>query len=266
MHEFSDIRVFLKDERMTARKLYQVREFADMAGVSVRTLQYYDRIGILAPSDKTDSQHRLYARRDLLKLQQIMTLKQLGFTLKEIKQMIQHPDYDLRSALEAQKQAVDVQIEQLKGVSSAMENALQILDETDNWDWDTVQFIIQGMKDKRYLDWIRRYYSEEQLATLAQQSQDIPLEDIQRAFKKWQSIAEGIRQNRHLSPDHSILQAFAQQSHDLIHAFTQGDVDIHNAVDRMYSQPDDIPPAYKVFEDDLLPLYRQVMDVFYQNH
>ena len=250
---------------MRQRKLYQVREFANMAGVTVRTLQYYDRIGVLEPSDKTDAQHRLYARHDLLKLQQIMTLKQLGFTLKEIKHMIQHPDYDLRSALDAQKQAIDAQIEQLQQVSSAMENALQILDTTDNWDWDSVQFIIQGMTDKRYLDWVRKYFSDEQLATLAHQSQDIPLEEMQGAFKKWQSIAERLRQNRHQPADDPILQTLAQEAHDLIQSFTQGNPDIHSAVERMYEQPQDIPPAYKVFDEDLLPFYRQVMDVFYQN-
>jgi len=250
---------------MGAKKLYLVREFADMAGVTVRTLQYYDRIGVLQPADKTDAQHRLYERKDLLKLQQIMTLKQLGFTLKEIKEMIHRPDYDLRAGLEAQKKAVDAQIEQLQHVSVAMDNALQALNSTNNWDWETVQFIIQGVTDKRYLDWVRKFYSDDQLATLAQQSQDIPIEDIQGAFKKWQAIAEGIRQNQHLSPDHPTLQAFAQQSQDLIESFTQGNPDIHNAVDRMYSQPENIPPAYKVFDDDLLPFYRQVMDVYYQN-
>jgi len=251
---------------MTAKKLYQVREFADMAGVTVRTLQYYDRIGVLEPSDKTDAQHRLYARHDLLKLQQIITLKQLGFTLKEIKNMIHRPDYDLRSALDAQKQAIDAQIEQLQHVSSAMENALQVLDTTDNWDWDSVQFIIQGVTDKRYLNWVRKYFSDEQLEMLAHQSQDIPIEEIQGAFKKWQSIADGLRQNRHLSADHPTLQLLAQESHDLIQAFTQGNQDIHSAVERMYNQPDEIPPAYRVFDDELLPFYRQVMDVFYQNN
>jgi len=250
---------------MSVRKLYLVREFADMAGVTVRTLQYYDRIGVLQPADKTDKQHRLYERKDLLKLQQIITLKQLGFTLKEIKEMIQHPNYDLRSGLEAQKKAVDAQIKQLQHVSSALENALQALNSTNNWDWETVQFIIQGVTDKRYLDWVRKYYSDEQLATLAHQSQDMPIEEIQGAFKKWQAIAEGVRQNQHLSPDDPILQSLAQKSYDLIQSFTQGDPDIHQAVDRMYSQPENIPPAYKVFDDDLLPFYRQVMDVFYQS-
>lgn len=250
---------------MSAKKLYLVREFADMAGVTVRTLQYYDRIGVLQPSNKTEAQHRLYARKDLLRLQQIMTLKLLGFTLKEIKQMIHHPDYDLQSALAAQKKAIDDQIEQLQQVSSAMEDALEILKTTDNWDWNTVQFIIQGVTDRRYLDWIRKYFDEEQLAVLADQSQDVLLEDIQGAYSKWQSIADRLRQNRQLPADDPLLQTLAQEAHDLIQTFTQGNPDIHHAVQRMYSQPDDIPPAYKVFDDDLLPFYRQVMDTFYRN-
>ena len=250
---------------MRAKKHYQVREFADMAGVTVRTLQYYDRIGVLEPSEKTDAQHRLYERKDLLKLQQIMTLKQLGFTLKEIKQMIQHPEYDLRGALSAQKQAIDAQIMQLQNVSSAMNRALDILDTTDSWDWDTVQFIIQGVTDKRYLEWVRKHFNDEQLTQLARQSNDLPLEEIQGAYAKWQAIADQLRENQHLLADDPILQALAQQAHELIQSFTRGNQEIDDILTNMYSQPDEIPPAYRIFDDELWSFYRQVMEVYYGN-
>ena len=250
---------------ISKNKQYHVREFADMAGVTVRTLQYYDRIGVLEPSDKTSKKHRLYERKDLLKLQQVLTLKQLGFTLQEIKDMIHHPEYDLQSALSAQKQAVDEQIKQLQQVSSAMEEALRLLDTHEEWDWDNIQIIIQGMTDKRYLEWIRKHYSDEQLITLAQQSQDVPLTQIRDAYTKWQTIADTLRLNQHLSPEHPTLQNLAQEADDLIQAFTQGNPEIKDALAKMYEQPDDIPPAYKVFDDDLIPFYRQVMDMYYQS-
>jgi len=249
---------------MKQAKQYQVREFATMAGVTVRTLQYYDRIGLMEPSDKTEANHRLYERRDLLKLQQILTLKKLGFTLKEIKSMLNHPDLDLRSALEAQKQSIDAQIEQLQSVSDAMAHAMQVLDTTENWDWDTVQVIIQGVTDRQYLEWVRQYFSDDLLETLSEQSKDISIEDIASAQEKWQSIADQIRANRDLAPDHPILQAIAKESDSLIQAFTQGNPQITSALNRMYEQPDNIPSSYRLFDDELMAFYRQVMDIYYQ--
>lgn len=250
---------------MATAKQYQVKEFADMAGVTVRTLQYYDRIGLMKPSDKTDANHRLYERKDLLKLQQILTLKQLGFTLKEIKSMLNHPNLDLRSALAVQKQSIDAQIEQLQSVSSAMDHAMEILDTTENWDWESVQTIIQGVTDKHYLEWVRKYFSDDLLETLTVQSQHIPVEDITRAQEKWLVIAQRIREHQHLSPDHPILQGIAQEADNLIQQFTQGNSQVETALQRMYESPNDIPPVYRIFDDDLMAFYRQVMDIFYAN-
>lgn len=250
---------------MIHAKRYHVREFANMAGVTVRTLQYYDRIGLMTPSDKTEANHRLYERKDLLKLQQILTLKQLGFTLKEIKSMLNHPNLDLRSALGAQQQAIDAQIKQLQSVSDAMEYAMQVLDTTENWDWETVQVIIQGVTDRKYLEWVRQYFSDELLETLTEQARTIPMEEITSAQEKWQSIANDIGENQHLAPDHPILQEIAHQADELIQAFTQGNPQVESALTRMYEQPDDIPPVYRIFDGDLMTFYRQVMDVYYQN-
>lgn len=60
-------------------RYYMVREFAKLAGVTVRTLHFYDREGLLKPSQYTGKNHRLYQQKDLLRLQQILTLKYLGF-------------------------------------------------------------------------------------------------------------------------------------------------------------------------------------------
>ena len=65
-------------------KLYHAREFAELAGVTVRTLHYYDRLGLLQPSYRSDAQYRLYSQRDLAQLEQIVVLKFLGLPLKSI--------------------------------------------------------------------------------------------------------------------------------------------------------------------------------------
>ncbi|MFZ3579112.1 MerR family transcriptional regulator [Virgibacillus sp. DJP39] len=81
----------------------KVKEVADLVGISVRTLHYYDEIGLLAPNSVTESGYRIYSQNDLSVLQQILFFKELGFPLKEIKLIMASPDFDQKEALEVQR-------------------------------------------------------------------------------------------------------------------------------------------------------------------
>ena len=71
-----------------------ISQVAELTGISTRTLQYYDEIGLLKPSELTESGYRLYDDEVLQKLQQILFFKEQGFKLKEIKEILQKPDFD----------------------------------------------------------------------------------------------------------------------------------------------------------------------------
>lgn len=79
-----------------------VHEVSELVGVSIRTLQYYDKIGLFAPSEYTEAGYRLYDDTDLERLQQILLFRELEFPLKDIKKIINNPDFDKSKALEQQ--------------------------------------------------------------------------------------------------------------------------------------------------------------------
>ena len=79
-----------------------VNEVSKLTGISVRTLHYYDEIGLLHPAKVLDTGYRLYDDENLKRLQQIMLFRELEFPLKEIKQIIDNPDFDTARALENQ--------------------------------------------------------------------------------------------------------------------------------------------------------------------
>ncbi len=81
-----------------------ISQVAELTGISTRTLQYYDEIGLLKPSELTQSGYRLYNDEALQKLQQILFFKELGFKLKEIKEILQKPDFDRIRAFKRQKE------------------------------------------------------------------------------------------------------------------------------------------------------------------
>lgn len=81
-----------------------ISQVAELTGISTRTLQYYDEIGLLNPSELTQSGYRLYNDEALQKLQLILFFKELGFKLKEIKEILQNPDFDKIKAFKKQKE------------------------------------------------------------------------------------------------------------------------------------------------------------------
>lgn len=95
--------------------VHQVSEFA---GVSIRTLQYYDRIGLLPASEYTEAGYRLYDDSALERLQQILLFRELEFPLQEIKEIIDCPDFDREKALKQQIRLLELKKEHIEGLIS----------------------------------------------------------------------------------------------------------------------------------------------------
>lgn len=81
-----------------------ISQVAELTGISIRTLQYYDEIGLLKPSELTQSGYRLYNDEALQKLQQILFFKELDFKLKDIREILEKPDFDRIAAFRKQKE------------------------------------------------------------------------------------------------------------------------------------------------------------------
>ena len=96
-----------------------VHEVSKLSGVSIRTLQYYDKIGLLPPTEYTDAGYRLYDDKALETLQQILLFRELEFPLKDIKKIISNPDFDRSKALAQQ-------IERLKLKKEHIENLIDL--------------------------------------------------------------------------------------------------------------------------------------------
>lgn len=80
-------------------KEYSIRELSELAGVSTRTLRYYDEIGLLKPLYANDAGYRFYGEREAALLQQILFYRERGFELKQIQQILFQPDFDICHAL-----------------------------------------------------------------------------------------------------------------------------------------------------------------------
>ena len=104
----------------------QIQEFAKFTGVSVRTLHYYDEIGLLKPAcvDRS-SGYRYYDEQSLLRMQEILFYRELDFSLKSIEEILSSPHYDKNKALQEQKQMLTLKKERLERLISAVDSAMK---------------------------------------------------------------------------------------------------------------------------------------------
>ena len=93
-----------------------VNEVSKLTGVSIRTLQYYDKIGLLHPAKYTEAGYRLYDEAALETLQQILLFRELEFPLKDIKEIISSPDFDRSKALEQQIELLTLKKEHIENL------------------------------------------------------------------------------------------------------------------------------------------------------
>jgi ubiquinone/menaquinone biosynthesis C-methylase UbiE len=142
---------------MREKKLYTAGEFAKKAGVTIRTIRFYDNKDLLKPSSLTEAGYRLYTDEDFAKLQRILTLKYLGFSLEDIFMSITNDSSSsyLNKSLDMQLQIVKDKISHMQMVEKSIYEAKKMVEDEGSFDWSKVINIIHVLNMER--DLIEQY-------------------------------------------------------------------------------------------------------------
>lgn len=138
---------------MKEESLYTSGEVAKIAGVTVRTIRYYDTKGILIPSKYSSSGHRLYSNEDIKKLKRVLALKYLGLTLEEIKR-VESQSFEKNNmvdSLSLQKNIIKNKINHMKTVLSAIEIAENSFNSEENIDLNQAIDVIKILEEEKVL-------------------------------------------------------------------------------------------------------------------
>jgi DNA-binding transcriptional MerR regulator len=242
---------------------YRVQDFARLAGVTVRTLHHYDAAGLLTPPRATprdnpysDIKRREYRRADLLRLQQILTLKRMGFSLRAIKTILDDPAYDLARSLRIQAAALEAEIGRLQVAVYAIRSTIAALDAGGAIDWTQIAAIINGLSDADAADWRARYTTPEQRAWLGERAAQVSPDLIWQSAAAWREVYADFAAARDLAHDDPAVQAIAARMHRLIALFTEGKPELEAALAAAY-QDRDAPAAYRMTDDPTLEAFVQ---------
>ncbi|HET9790190.1 MAG TPA: MerR family transcriptional regulator [Candidatus Angelobacter sp.] len=244
--------------------MFKVREFAEKAGVTVRTLHHYDRLGLLKPSGRTQAGYRLYTDRDFARLQQIITLKFIGLPLKEIKALLDRNDLDLPATLRLQRQLLSGKRRQVEAAIHAIDAAERSISSNGQPDWTALKKIIEvlEMQSNNNKEWMKQYYSEEAQARIAELQKSWTPELQVKAQQDWKdligevetAIADGVE------PVSTRAQALARRWSDLVKGFTGGDPEVQKGVNSFYADQTNWPSTFqKPFSDEVWVYIKKAM-------
>lgn len=206
-------------------RFYRVGEVAALTGVSIRTLHHYDQIGVLRPSGRTPSRYRLYTEADLLRLQQALTLRYLGFELKQIRELLDRPEFDVAASLAIQRTALRDRIAELEQVDVALRELLDRRRATGRWAWELVvrasATVAAGLEEKgTHMD---EYYTPEQLnQRFAEVGAKVSAEEIQEVQRQWPALLKEVRASGGLDPASPEAQELLRRWEELTARTIQG--------------------------------------------
>jgi DNA-binding transcriptional MerR regulator len=109
---------------MAEKAYYSVKQVSELSGVSVRTLHLYDEMNLLKPGARTEARYRMYGEKELLRLQQILFYKELGFSLERIRALLDDPGFDLFSAMEEHREALLKRRDQIETLVTTIDKTI----------------------------------------------------------------------------------------------------------------------------------------------
>lgn len=224
--------------RTDSECLWKVGDLAARTGLTVRTLHHYDAIGLLCPSGRTGSAHgsghRLYTAADVARLQQIVSLKMLGFGLEQIREYMTRADYDPRRVVRLHLERVRGQADELKRLADKLAALSDALDKAEVVSADEFLTTIQEMT------MIEKYYTPEQLEQLKKRREEggPEMEELmQKAPQMWADWDKDVKAalDAGVPPTDPKAQELARRWWALVSGFTGGDPDIYRSLKRMYT-------------------------------
>jgi DNA-binding transcriptional MerR regulator len=211
---------------------WKVGELARRTGVSVRTLHYYEEIGLLSPPHHSASGYRLYDERSVARLQQILSLRSLGLSLDEVRQYLARPDASTERVVRLQMERLRERIEQQQQLYRRLEALAERLGTAEPVSTDELFQIIEVTK------MFDKYYTPEQLQELEERRKTVGDERIRQVEGEWPELMAQVRaeMDKGTDPSDPRVRELARRWMGLIQEFTGGNPGIESSLKNMYQQ------------------------------
>lgn len=228
---------------------FRIREFAKLAGVTVRALHHYDRLKLLSPTHRSEQGYRLYCHEDLGRLERVLVLRYLGLSLREIAAMLNTPATraaeSLETTLARQRATLLERRNGLERVLQAIELAQKHARKTAEPEWLLYQTILTEIQMQEATDWTEKYYSPSAVQALREHRASTTPKQAAEIGERWQAMFAEVQGalDRFVTPDSAEARELVARWMRLGDEFSRGNREVGEGFRRMYEDeshwPDD---------------------------
>jgi len=247
--------------------MYLIRQFAILTGVTVRTLHHYDRLGLLSPTQRTESGYRLYTTDDLIRLERIMVLRCIGLSLRQIADILSDPrasEQDIATLLQTQAIILRERRDHIIRVIRAVEKAEQSLNAERTPDWQIFQTVVKEVSMQDSTEWSKKYYSEAAQQAIEQRKHEWSPELQEKVTAQWKEMFAKVETAiaKGLDPASPEAQQLAAQWQKLVEGFTGGNREVQKGLNTMYEDQQNWPQSTQqqyAIKPELMDFIRRAM-------
>lgn len=203
-------------KRMDKGMQMKINEAAKLTGVTIRTLHYYDQIGLLRPETLTQAGYRLYGEKDMERLSQILFFRELDFPLSQIKEMLDSPSFDRNEALRAQHELLTRKKERLERLIALTERRMEGEKEMSFQEFDKSE--IERCREKYAREAGERWGHTEAWQESRKREESRSDGEWEEVMKESDSILQAFAESRELPPESEEVQALTARWQDFISA------------------------------------------------
>jgi DNA-binding transcriptional MerR regulator len=232
-------------------KALQVGELSKRTGLSVRTLHHYDEIGLVKPSSRSESGYRLYTAADIARLQQVLSLRQLGFSLDEIRDCLDGSDFSPSEVIRLHMERLQEQIESLQALRQKLETIAASLQTAEKVSTDEFLRTIEA------ITMTEKYFTPKQLALINQLREEAGDEVLLERQEDWAQLIADVRAEMEAGtdPKKPKVRRLAQRWQAMVEATTAGDPAIRDALKRLWDEQGDTLAAQHGSQYDPRPVF-----------
>jgi DNA-binding transcriptional MerR regulator len=224
------------DKGADAMQTWKVGALARQAGLTVRTLHHYDEIGLLSPSHRTGAGHRLYTAEDLGRLLQILSLRQLGLSLDDIRESLARPESSLQRVLALHIAQLRERIDSQQRLCRRLETVAGRLHAAETVSVDEFIAALEAMT------MFEKHFTPEQLQDIHARGEQTGPERIHEVEAEWPRLIAEVRaaMESGADPESAAVQKLAERWTGLLREFTGGNPGIQKGLNAMYSEEPEV--------------------------
>ena len=248
------------------KKQISTGEVAKISGLTIRTLQHYDNIGVLPASGRTEGGRRFYTESDMIKLEHIIFYRGLGFSLDQIKRILVEPKTDKNAAelLSVQKVMLYNQIYNIQNRIAAIEASQEIINAGKTPPWTLLATFMQSLGRVDLSMWENYKFSDEQTEVFREHFQT--LNDVMDFYNTWKrlSIKSAAFSEAGIKPGETIAQTLAMEWAEMVQKVTGGNPNHEQAYLAVDNQREVWNPAERELIEKAEPFLEEALNIYYQ--